>query len=199
MRRLLSMFLAGCAYGAPDERSFPATARPPSDEASVLADVATASATLGDTTNEAAAPVDAAVEVRADETAADGSTSEVIAADARDSASDTAEPADVLDAKPSADASVGKTWIVTVKSTQFVPDYLKIKPGDTIELRFLEGTHEVVSGDFCTSDGLFTSGTHTAPYTFSFTYPKKGYYTFFDRRSDRCTLYGMYAEVDVVP
>ena len=190
MRALGFLLLPGCAYGASGDPSYGADARDAALEVPSVVENSAGSVSFAD----------AAVEPR-DTAVTEVSVDAAVPADMADAleTADASDAADAMETGDTADGTTGKTWIVTVKTTQFIPDYLKIKPGDTIEVRFFEGTHDIVSGAFCTSDGLFGSGVHTAPYTYSFTYAKKGYFTFFDRRADRCTLYGMYVDVDVLP
>ena len=59
--------------------------------------------------------------------------------------------------------------------TFFDPADVTIQPGDTVEWDWSNaGPHTVTSGANGISSGLFDSGAHSAPYTFSFTFPNTG-------------------------
>jgi plastocyanin len=63
----------------------------------------------------------------------------------------------------------------------FVPDSVTIQRGDTVEWDWNDPiiAHTVTSGANGMSDGLFSSGFHTAPATFSFTFPNAGTFPYF--------------------
>jgi plastocyanin len=65
----------------------------------------------------------------------------------------------------------------------FDPDDVTIQPGDTVEWTWPSGDifHSVTSGVDGTSSGLFDSGSHIAPFTFSFTFPNAGTFDYFCR------------------
>jgi hypothetical protein len=66
----------------------------------------------------------------------------------------------------------------------FVPDSITINRGDTVEWVWGPGTfaHSVTSGTSDgTTDGLFESGAHAPPFTFSFTFPNAGTFPYFCR------------------
>lgn len=64
----------------------------------------------------------------------------------------------------------------------FIPETVTIAPGDTVEWTW-GGTfaHSVTSGAGGVGDGLFDSGAHAAPFTFSFTFPNVGTFEYFCR------------------
>lgn len=63
----------------------------------------------------------------------------------------------------------------------FEPDTLTIQPGDTVKWIWGGGgfTHTVTSGKNGVADGYFESGSHKAPFTFSFTFPDAGEFEYF--------------------
>lgn len=63
----------------------------------------------------------------------------------------------------------------------FSPRTITIEPGDTVNWVFAANgfTHTVTSGRSGTPDGLFDSGFHTGPYTFSFTFPNAGTFPYY--------------------
>ena len=61
----------------------------------------------------------------------------------------------------------------------FYPDKVTIRPGDTVEWIWQSGFHTVTSGSNGVSDGLFSSGGHPEPFTFSFTFPNAGTFPYF--------------------
>ena len=90
------------------------------------------------------------------------------------------------------------TFFVDVGSSAlvFTPDSVTIQPGDTVKWTW-GGSHghSVTSGSNGTSDGLFDAGTHTAPFTFSFTFPNAGTFEYFCRPH---VNFGMFGFVRVV-
>lgn len=96
-----------------------------------------------------------------------------------DSSSSGASPAPAgssTSATP-ADASVVE---VKVNGHDFSPAEVRIKANQTVRWVWVAGNHNVVSGDSCSPDGLFTSGSTTAPpSTFSHTFDKTGTFPFF--------------------
>src|ERR1044071_9720711 len=68
-------------------------------------------------------------------------------------------------------------------SPSFSPDDVTIQPGDTVEWTWHGpgNYHTVTSGANGTSSGLFDSSIHTAPFTFSFTFPNAGTFDYFCR------------------
>jgi plastocyanin len=62
----------------------------------------------------------------------------------------------------------------------FTPSTVTIQRGDTVQWIWA-GTHEhsVTSGTDSTSDGIFSSGIHLNPFTFSFTFPNAGTFQYF--------------------
>ena len=63
----------------------------------------------------------------------------------------------------------------------FNPSTVTIQPGDTVKWtwRSVGFSHSVTSGSNGTSDGLFDSGIHGEPFTFSFTFPNAGTFPYF--------------------
>jgi plastocyanin len=63
----------------------------------------------------------------------------------------------------------------------FDPDSVTISAGDTVEWIWDDASkgHSATSGANGRSDGLFDSGTHPAPFTFSFTFPNTGTFPYF--------------------
>jgi plastocyanin len=63
----------------------------------------------------------------------------------------------------------------------FDPDNVTISTGDTVEWIWDDASkgHSATSGANGTRDGLFDSGIHPAPFTFSFTFPNAGTFPYF--------------------
>jgi plastocyanin len=74
---------------------------------------------------------------------------------------------------------------VTVKNNEYVPKNVTIKPGQTVEWVFTQGTHDVSSGPntggatpTCTADNKFQSDLKTTG-TFRFKFDTAGTYPYF--------------------
>ena len=83
-------------------------------------------------------------------------------------------------------------------SPSFYPRDLTIHAGDTVEWNWGDPgiTHTVTSGASARSNGLFESGSHQTPFTFSFTFPNPGTFEYF------CKIHvsmGMAGVIRVVP
>jgi plastocyanin len=65
----------------------------------------------------------------------------------------------------------------------FYPPYVMIKPGDTVRWVWANApiSYSVTSGSNRMHDGLFDSGIHKAPYSFSYTFGSAGRYEYFTR------------------
>ena len=62
----------------------------------------------------------------------------------------------------------------------FDPSDVTIRPGDTVEWRWGgDFPHNVMSGSNGVSNGMFNSGTHRSPFTFSFTFQNAGTFDYF--------------------
>jgi len=62
----------------------------------------------------------------------------------------------------------------------FSPSSVTIQPGDTVQWVWIgDHNHSVTSGTEATSNGIFNSGIHTNPFTFSFTFPNTGTFEYF--------------------
>ena len=67
----------------------------------------------------------------------------------------------------------------------FEPANVTIQPGDTVQWVWggthdpLDHGHSVTSGSDGMSDGIFNSGIHSNPFTFSFTFPNAGTFPYF--------------------
>jgi plastocyanin len=69
---------------------------------------------------------------------------------------------------------------VTVKSNQFVPASLTVKVGDTVTWTWAGGTHDVVSGANCASDGAWSSTLQsTSGSKFTHTFDTAGSFEYF--------------------
>ncbi len=67
----------------------------------------------------------------------------------------------------------------TANGISFTPRSLSIQPGDTVVWTWAGSlTHSVTSGED-TPSGLFDSGVHRSPFTFSFTFPNAGTFDYF--------------------
>ncbi len=82
----------------------------------------------------------------------------------------------------SSTGAVKADYTVIVKNYEFVPKDLTIKPGQTVEWVFQQGTHDVVSGtksgDVCTGDGKFKSELQSTG-TYRFKFDSAGSYPYF--------------------
>jgi plastocyanin len=81
-------------------------------------------------------------------------------------------------------------------SPSFSPDPVTIHAGDTVQWNWGEQSHSVTSGKNGVSDGLFDTGNHLPPFTFSFTFTNPGTYDYF------CRIHyamGMVGVIHVVP
>jgi plastocyanin len=81
-----------------------------------------------------------------------------------------------------AQAATVQVSIVEGDQSHFTPKVLTIHPGDTVEWIWSDSKkHSVVSGDgnTGTADGIFNSGIHQAPYTYSVTFPNIGSFPYF--------------------
>ena len=82
-------------------------------------------------------------------------------------------------------APIGRAATVTVRvggdAPVFSPSTITIQPGDTVNwVWFSVGiNHSVVSGVGGNPDGLFDSGIHKDPFTFSFTFPTPGTFRYY--------------------
>jgi plastocyanin len=82
-----------------------------------------------------------------------------------------------------------QTVMVTVgpnNSLSFSPATVTIHPGDTVTWNWSSSSipHSVTSGSPGAPSGTFDSGVHTAPFTFSHTFPSAGSFPYF------CTVHG---------
>jgi plastocyanin len=81
------------------------------------------------------------------------------------------------------ETAIATTFYVDVggEAPVFDPDYVTIQAGDTVEWtwRSIGHSHSVTSGTGGVADGVFNSGTHGDPYTFSFTFPEPGTFDYF--------------------
>jgi plastocyanin len=86
---------------------------------------------------------------------------------------------------------------ITVSSNKFTPATLTVKVGDTVTWKWAGGTHNVVSGSNCMSDGVYTSGAPngTVGNTFTQKYDKAGTFDFFC--NPHCASSGMKGTVTV--
>ena len=79
-------------------------------------------------------------------------------------------------------ATIEVTLQMTATS-HFSPKTLTIHPGDTVKWVWGNDglSHSVVSGDGNTGtpNGIFNSGIHSYPYTYSFTFPNIGYFPYY--------------------
>jgi plastocyanin len=64
-------------------------------------------------------------------------------------------------------------------SPVFDPSDVTIQPGDTVEWTWASDIHSVTSGSNGTSNGLFDSGSHKYPFTFSYTFQNAGTFPYF--------------------
>jgi plastocyanin len=70
--------------------------------------------------------------------------------------------------------------VVTVKSNVFEPATLTVKVGDTVTWKWAGGSHDVVSGAKCASDGDWSSSlTSKIGTTFTHTFDKAGSFEYF--------------------
>ena len=97
----------------------------------------------------------------------------------------------------SSDSGGGTANEITVTSNKFVPNALSIKVGDTVTWKWAGGTHNVVSGPNCASDGAYTSGApmSTNGATFTHVYDKAGTFEFFC--NPHCSSSGMKGVITV--
>ena len=86
---------------------------------------------------------------------------------------------------------------ISVTSNKFVPSTLSVKIGDTVTWKWGGGTHNVVSGANCMSDGAYTSGAPTGATgnTFTHVYDKAGTFEF--HCNPHCASSGMKGTVTV--
>ena len=73
----------------------------------------------------------------------------------------------------------------------FTPSFVTIHPGDTVKWTWDTSAvfpHSVTSGNNGTFNGLFESGVHNEPFTFSFTFPNAGTFNYFCRTHFSCCL-----------
>jgi len=70
---------------------------------------------------------------------------------------------------------------VKVDGHSFDPPVVTIKAGQSVKWVWVSGSHNVVSGESCTSDGKFSSGDEasSAPKTFAHTFTAPGSYPYF--------------------
>jgi plastocyanin len=78
---------------------------------------------------------------------------------------------------------------------KFTPQDVSIKVGDTVHWVWVSGTHSTTSGVPGNADGMWDSGTHSAPFTFDFTFLTAGTFTYFCSPHGLCC--GMIGSVTV--
>src|SRR2546423_9688820 len=81
-----------------------------------------------------------------------------------------------------AQAATVQVQIELGSDSHFTPKFLTIHAGDTVQWVWADGKdHSVVSGngDTGAADGIFNSGVHSKPFTFSFTFPNVGSFPYF--------------------
>jgi plastocyanin len=98
------------------------------------------------------------------------------------------------DSTPATTATAAAT--VTVKSNQFDPPTVTVKVGDTVRFTWGGGTHNVVSGTNCTSDGKFTSGAVQSSGSYDQKFTEAGTFEYFC--TPHCSM-GMTGKVVVTP
>ena len=79
----------------------------------------------------------------------------------------------ILSSVAMSSAALAETYEVEVGSTYYDPQWLHVEPGDVINWTRVGGTHNVISGDTCSSpNGIFASPTmNSGNLTFSWTVP----------------------------
>jgi len=109
--------------------------------------------------------------------------------------STTSSPSQNHDAGTTADAgdqdagpTGPKTHAVEVGNFYYNPEKLTIKLGDTVKWTFAAGTHTVTSGNNCTKDGAFDTGTKDSPFTFSRTFDAAGTVNYFCDYRTHCAM-----------
>lgn len=81
-----------------------------------------------------------------------------------------------------AKGEIFQVFLMGGDSPSFTPENLTITTGDTVVWQWpsMVCSHSVTSGDSCTPDGLFDSGTHNTPnFTFSYTFSSPGAFPYF--------------------
>ncbi len=81
------------------------------------------------------------------------------------------QPGDVIDALAISDIWPKTTHIVKVRNTEFDPQALKVRAGDTIRWEWENGTHTVTSGLPCTADGRFNEPITSSAIVYEYTVP----------------------------
>ena len=92
-----------------------------------------------------------------------------------------------LDTAP-VDSGDPSVHVVTVTDFSYSPADLTIKVGESVEWRWVKGTHTVTSGTGCIKAAGFDSGQHTAPYTFKQTFSTAGRFDYFCDYKEHCTM-----------
>lgn len=93
------------------------------------------------------------------------------------SSSGGASPAPAPPSTTEADPAVVE---VKVDGHTFSPQEVRISANQTVRWVWVAGTHNVISGDACTPDGTFSSGsTSSAPTSFTHTFEKAGSFPYF--------------------
>lgn len=90
------------------------------------------------------------------------------------------------------------THTVTVTNFAYSPKTLTIKPGDTVQWVFEDGTHTVTSGKDCKEDGAFDSKVHGSPFTYTRTFDAAGSVPYFCSYREHCRM-GQEGVIEVVP
>jgi plastocyanin len=81
-----------------------------------------------------------------------------------------------------AEAATVQVQIALAGDSHFTPKFLTIHPGDTVQWVWADNKdHSVVSGNGNTgkADGVFNSGVHNKPFSYSFTFPNVGSFPYF--------------------
>ncbi len=86
----------------------------------------------------------------------------------------------VVASTTTATADTVQVQVGTSGGALFDPSTVTIQPGDTVEWTW-SGTfaHTVTSGLEGKYNGLFNTGAHVTPFTFSFTFPNAGYFDYY--------------------
>jgi plastocyanin len=78
--------------------------------------------------------------------------------------------------------TMAATIHVDVGHDEFVPSTVTIQPGDTVEWTWTtDHTSSVTSGEIRAPNGLFDSGVHLRPYSFSYTFQSSGVFPYYCR------------------
>jgi plastocyanin len=100
-----------------------------------------------------------------------------------------------------AQAATVQVQIALSSDSHFTPKFLTIHAGDTVQWVWADGKdHSVVSGNGNTgaADGIFNSGVHSKPFTYSFTFPSVGSFPYFCGVHRHLNIGGTWPVINVV-